>query len=80
MLDHDPIARKLIAMALGGAVDRTVRDHFSGITQEPALTARIGHALETEFDNKPILDFNVRVFTQDIPDHGPHFDGKRHRR
>jgi len=70
MLEHNPVARRLIAEALGNVVDRTVRKHVAGITQEPALTARIGQALENELDGRPILGYRLRIFTQDIPDRG----------
>jgi hypothetical protein len=72
MLEHDPLTRRLIAAALGWVVDRTVREHVAGITQEAPLTARIGQALETELDGRTILRHRVRIVTQDIPDRGAH--------
>ena len=63
MLEHDPVARRLIAAALGEVVDRTVRTHVAGITQEPALTARTGQALEHELDGRIILGRRTRPKT-----------------
>jgi hypothetical protein len=71
MLDHDPIARDLIAAALGKTIDRAVREHIAGMTQEAPLTARIGQMLESELNGKDILGNQIRILTQDIPDRGP---------
>lgn len=71
MLDNDPIARDLIAAALGKTIDRAVREHIAGITQEAPLTARIGQMLESELNGKDILGNQIRIVTQDIPDRGP---------
>lgn len=70
MLVVDPIARNLMAHALGRAVDKAVREHLSGISQEPQITSRIGQTLEETMDGKSILDHQVRIITQDIPDRG----------
>ncbi|GAB5460210.1 hypothetical protein [Hoeflea alexandrii] len=69
MLD-DPTARDLIAAALGKTIDRAVREHIGGITQEAPLTARIGQMLEIELNGKDILGNHIRIITQDIPDRG----------
>lgn len=70
MLGHDPIARDLIASALGKTIDKAVREHVAGITQEAPLTARIGQILENELNDKEILGNHIRIMTQDIPDRG----------
>ena len=71
MLESDPIARDLIAKALGRAVDQAVKDHLSGISQEAQITSRIGQILESTLSGKEVLDHRIEVFTQDIPDRGP---------
>ena len=71
MLEDDPIARDLIARALGRAVDQGVREHLFGISQEPQITSRIGQKLEEALDGESILGHRIRVITQDIPDRGP---------
>ncbi|GAA5628243.1 hypothetical protein Brsp05_03539 [Brucella sp. NBRC 12953] len=70
MLGHDPIARDLIASALGKTIDAAVREHIAGLTQEAPLTARIGQMLESELNGKDILGNHIRIMTQDIPDRG----------
>lgn len=71
MLENDPIARDLIAKALGKAADQAVREHLAGISQEAQITSRIGQRLEDILNGKKILDHQIQVFTQDIPDRGP---------
>jgi hypothetical protein len=71
MLEHDPVARRLIAAALGDVVDRTVREHVAGITQEPDLTAHISQALENKLDGPLISGYHVRIVAQVIPSDGP---------
>jgi hypothetical protein len=70
MLNNDPAARKLIASALGQAIDQTVKEHLSGISQEPAITSRIGQDLENTINGKAIFGYDLHVITQDIPDRG----------
>lgn len=60
----------MIAAALGSVADEVCSDHFDGLTQEPQITSRIGQALETSLDGKPIENYTVRVITQDFPDRG----------
>jgi hypothetical protein len=71
LLNNDQIARKLIANALGDAVYQSIREHLSGISQEPQITSRIGQKLESTIDGKTILGYELSVITQDIPDRGP---------
>lgn len=66
----DKQTRDLIAALLASAADEECADHFGGITQEPALTARIGKALEDKLRNVDLRGWNVRVLTQDLPDRG----------
>lgn len=70
LLDNDPAARDLIARLLGRTVDKTVKDHLAGISQEPSITSRIGQGLEAELANKSVLGHRIRILTQDIPDRG----------
>ena len=71
MLEDNPTARELIAKALGKATDQAVRDHLTGISQEAAITSRIGQSLEQTLNGKPVLGYSIEVITQDIPDRGP---------
>ncbi len=71
MLNNDPIARDLIAAALGKAADSAVREHLQGLTQEAPLTARLGQILESTMNGQIILGHRLTVVTQDIPDRGP---------
>jgi hypothetical protein len=71
VLDDDPIARDLIAKALGKATDQGVREHLTGISQEPHITSRIGQSLENTLNGKIVLGHRIQIMTQDIPDRGP---------
>jgi hypothetical protein len=68
MLDQD--ARTQIAEALGEEVDSVVRDHYPSLSQEPAITSRVGQRLEDQLDGRPVGDYRLRVITQDFPDRG----------
>jgi hypothetical protein len=67
---EDQYVRDLISGAIRSAVDQTVMKHYNSITQEPALTARIGEAIEQRLNGAVFNDYKVRVVTQDIPDRG----------
>ncbi|WP_226562659.1 hypothetical protein [Salipiger thiooxidans] len=71
MLENDPIARDLIAKALGKATDQAVREHLAGISQEAQITSRIGQSLEDTLNGETVLGHRIQVLTQDIPDRGP---------
>ena len=67
----DKQTRDLIAAAMASAVDEKCASHYGGITQEPALTARIGETLENKLDGAVVNGWMINVVTQDFPDRGP---------
>jgi hypothetical protein len=62
--------RDLIAAAMASVADEKCADLYSGITQEPAVTSRIGAALENKLDGTDYNGWTVSVVTQDFPDRG----------
>src|SRR5262249_45771045 len=67
----DRIAREVIATAMREVADEVCRDHFNSISQEPHMTSRIGHALETFLRDYEFAGYAVEVVAQDFPDRGP---------
>lgn len=72
---EDASERRRIAIVLGAIVDELAAKHVKRVTQEPALTARIGQALETilaELNGQLTLaNHDIEIITQDVPDRGP---------
>lgn len=66
----EKFARDLIAAALGSTIDEVCSEHYGGLTQEPAMTSRIGAALEERFNKRVIGDYELQVVTQEFPDRG----------
>jgi hypothetical protein len=64
-------SRARVADALGKAVNELARRHMRRLTQEPALTAKIGEALEREAEKIAVEGYDVTIVVQDIPDRGP---------
>ncbi|TXM93092.1 hypothetical protein [Methylobacterium sp. WL116] len=67
---QDALSRRLIAAALGAVADEICRDHYDTLTQEPALSARIGQGLETKLNGVMVFGHRLRILSQDIPDRG----------
>ncbi len=67
----DSQTRTVIMEALGAAVDSLVRDHYRGLSQEAAITSRIGQNMEARLDGQRVGDYTLRIITQDFPDRGP---------
>lgn len=66
----DVKTRNKIMQSLGQAVDSVVREHYPGLSQEPAITSRIGQNIEACLNGRHIGDYVIRIITQDIPDRG----------
>lgn len=67
---EDASERRRIALVLGAIVDELAAKHAKRVTQEPALTARIGQALETTLAGLN-ANHDIQIITQDVPDRGP---------
>lgn len=70
-LIQDKEARRVIANALGNALNDLVRDRMRGLVEEPDITSRIGQRLEDRFDGVMLEDYRVRIITETITSHGP---------
>ncbi|MFN3252324.1 hypothetical protein [Roseibium album] len=68
---QDKEARRVIANALGNALNDLVRDRMRGLVEEPDITSRIGQRLEDRFDGVMLEDYRVRIITETITSHGP---------
>lgn len=67
---EDEQTRAKIANKFGTAIDDLVREHMSGLVEEPDITSRIGQRLEDRFNGKHIGDYRVKAITQTITSHG----------
>ena len=67
----DPGQRAALAGSLGDAINSLVREHYTGLLEEPDITSRIGQRLEDQFDGKQVASHTIRVITQILPSHGP---------
>ena len=55
---------------IDGIVSETCIRHYSALTQEPQLTAKIAEAIERELNELVIDEIAVEVRMQDFPDRG----------
>lgn len=73
---RDENERNRVAAVLGEIVDRIARTQCARRTQEPAITSKIGQALEDarlaigRAAVRPRSPIDVRIMVQDIPDRG----------
>ena len=65
----DPVARNALSKLLADAVNDVARDHYDTISQEPALSARIGQRAEC-LSGRRRRKYQLEVVSQDIPDRG----------
>ena len=68
LLDSERETRNKIARLLARTIDPNVKDHFS-ISQEPAVTSRLGQAIEG-LNGRTRDGYKIHVITQDVPDRG----------
>lgn len=67
----DAVSREQIAASFRAIIDEVCAEHVGTLTQEPALTARIGQAIESRLNGYEFGEYTLKVITQDIPDRGP---------
>lgn len=70
MLRGDELTRDLLAEAIRGAVDDTVKRQLQRRAQEPAISSKIAAALEERLDGLELNGYTVNIVAQDFPDRG----------